>query len=164
MSGLNRMWQTAALAAMLLAGTGCGGPPGVAPEGSACMPPPFSLSSDTIAAGGSLTVKAADATCDPRYGTNAQIHIEIVDGSGEKILETVAPMNDAGGFSATVNVPDSAVPGQVAVNAYPLNLDWCDDTGRNNRISNQGAVSGDAATGIERVSCVMPSEPLTIEP
>ena len=64
-------------------------------------------------------------------------------------------MNDAGGFSATVEVPASAVPGAGMVSAYPYNLDWCDDTGRNNRVG---------AMEIQRISCVMPSEPLQIEP
>ncbi|AIY02852.1 hypothetical protein ART_3253 [Arthrobacter sp. PAMC 25486] len=127
------------------------------------MPPPFSISADTIRPGGNLTVKADDADCDPRYGADAQILLEITDGSGEKVVDTLAPMNDAGGFSAAVKVPDSAVPGQGAVNAYPWNLDWCDDTGRNNRMGNPG-VGADAAPDIELASCTLPSKPLTIEP
>lgn len=140
-----------------LAGTACGGPPGSAPMGSGCMPPPFALSPATAHPGGSITVTADDSDCDPRYGDNAQIQLEVFDGSGAKVGEALAPMNDAGGFSATVDLPAGAVPGEGMVSTYPYNLDWCDDTGRNNRV-------GAAATDLERASCVLPTEPLHIEP
>lgn len=42
--------------------------------------------------------------------------------------------------------------------AYPYNVDWCDDMGRNNRVGALGAKE------ITLVSCVMPSMPLRIEP
>jgi hypothetical protein len=38
----------------------------------------------------------------------------------------------------------------------PYNIDWCDDTGRNNR------VAGAADVRLERVSCVVPMKPLTV--
>lgn len=123
-----------------------------------CMPPKFSLSQDAASPGGSITVSAADASCDPRYGENAQIQVEVMDGSGVKIVDELAPMNDAGGFSVQVEIPASAVPGPGSVSAYPYDLDWCDDTGKNNRV---GAVGGQDIT---LVSCVMPSKPLQIEP
>ncbi|MGP9501534.1 hypothetical protein ACT3TS_04890 [Specibacter sp. AOP5-B1-6] len=63
----------------------------------------------------------------------------------------------AGGFSAAVNVPAGAVAGEGMVSAYPYNLDWCDDTGRNNRV-------GADAADFERASCVLPTQPLRIEP
>lgn len=151
-----------AAAAALLTGaafTGCSGPPGTAPMGSGCMPPPFSLSTETARPGASLTVQAKDATCNPRYGDNAQIHIEVLDSSGTKILELQAPMNDAGGFSTDLLLPETAVPGQAMVSAEPYNLDWCDDTGRNNRV---GAPASPGVLEIQRVSCVLPSQPLTI--
>ncbi|MHA7271611.1 hypothetical protein [Arthrobacter sp. HLT1-20] len=72
---------------------------------------------------------------------------------GTKIVELLAPMNDAGGFSMSVNLPVDAVPGEGMVAAYPYDLDWCDDTGRNNRVG---------AQEITRVSCAMPSKPLQI--
>ena len=158
---VHKIWSMAAAAALLtgLAVTGCSGPPGMAPAGSACMPPPFSLSAAAASPGGSLTVQAKDATCNPRYGDNAQIHIEVLDSTGTKILELQAPMNDAGGFSTDLLLPETAVPGEAMVTAYPYNLDWCDDTGRNNRV---GAPSNSGAQEIQRVSCVMPSQPLTI--
>lgn len=141
-----------------LAGAGCSSPPGPAPLGSGCLPPPFSITPATAKAGGSITVTADDAGCNPRYGDNAQIQLEVYDGSGAKVLETLAPMNDGGGFSARVDLPAAAVPGQGMVAAYAYNLDWCDDTGRNNRVGALGAQE------IKRVSCVLPSEPLQIAP
>ncbi|MEO6529521.1 MAG: hypothetical protein ABI563_00840 [Specibacter sp.] len=141
-----------------LAGAGCSGPPGPAPLGSGCFPPPFSITPATAKPGSSITVTADDASCNPRYGDKAQIQLEVYDGSGAKVLETLVPMNDDGGFSASVELPAAAVPGKGMVAAYPYNLDWCDDTGRNNRV---GALEGQE---IKRVSCVLPSEPLQIEP
>lgn len=131
--------------------------------GSGCMPPPFTLSSDSVRAGGSLTVGAKDATCNPRYGADARIQLEITDGSGEKVVKLLAPMNDAGGFGAVLTVPEGAAPGRGAVAAQPYNVDWCDDTGRNNRLGGNGTAGPDAGE-IQRVSCVLPSQPLTIEP
>lgn len=146
---------TGVLVSILLAGAGlasCSQPGDTQP----CMPPQFSLSKDTAGPGESITVKAPDATCNPRYGGNAQIQLEVYDGSGAKIVDALAPMNDAGGFSTALDLPATAVPGQGMVTAYPYNLDWCDDTGRNNRVGRA------AATDVERVSCVMPSVPLII--
>lgn len=152
-----RLARWAAVAATVLAGAGLVSCSQIF-ESQPCMPPQFSLSQDTVSPGGSVTVSAEDASCDPRYGDNAQIQVEVVDGSGAKIVETLAPMNDAGGFSAAITLPAAAVPGLVTVTAYPYNLDWCDDTGKNNRVGRA------APSGIERASCVMPSEPLTITP
>lgn len=156
---LNGLRTTAVLAAVFagLAGPGCSGPPGTAPLGSGCLPPPFALSPATAHPGGSISVTADDADCDPRYGNTAQIQLEVFDGSGTKVGEALAPMNDAGGFSAAVELPVGAVPGEGMVSAYPYNLDWCDDTGRNNRV-------GATTTDVQRVSCVLPTQPLRIEP
>ncbi len=155
----------ALLLAAILAGltTACGSP-GAAPFGTGCMPPSFSLDAESARAGGPITVSAPDATCDPRYGGDAQIQVEVMDGSGSKVMETLAAMNDAGGFSLTVNLPETAVPGEGAVVAYPFGVDWCDDTGRNNRLSTPAGVGTTAEVGIQRVSCVMPTQPLLIEP
>lgn len=160
---MRKVYSMAAAAALFTgaAVTGCSGPPWTAPMGSACMPPPFSLSAETAQPGGSFTVQANDATCNPRYGDSAQIHIEVLDSSGTKILELQAPMNDAGGFRTDLLLPETAVPGQAVVSAYPYNLDWCDDTGRNNRV---GAPPNSGALEIQRVSCVMPSQSIMITP
>ncbi|MDD0859997.1 hypothetical protein NHF46_24545 [Arthrobacter alpinus] len=109
---MRKMWSMAAAAALLTgaAFTACSGPPGTAPMGSGCMPPPFSLSTETAKPGASLTVQAKDATCNPTYGDNAQIHIEVLDSSGTKILELQAPMNDAGGFSTDLLLPKRPSP------------------------------------------------------
>ena len=54
-------------------------------------------------------------------------------------------------------VPTWTAAGESALTAMPFNIDWCDDTGRNNRAAGAGA-----AEGFERVSCVIPQKPLTI--
>ncbi|WP_243400013.1 hypothetical protein [Arthrobacter glacialis] len=123
-----------------------------------CLPPSFSLSPATAKSGASITVAADDASCNPRYGENAQIQVEVYDGSGAKVLETLAPMNDAGAFSVSLDLPTDAVPGEGMVAAYPYNVDWCDDMGRNNRVGALGAQE------ITLVSCAIPSMPLRIEP
>lgn len=69
-------------------------------------------------------------------------------------------MNDAGAFSSELVIPETAVPGQAMVSAYPYNVDWCDDTGKNNRV---GAPESSGALEIQRISCVMPSQPLAAE-
>lgn len=166
----SRTWPAVLLVLLLTitTGTGCAGTAETAPSSSGCMPPPFSLSTDNVKAGGSLTVTASDTDCEPRYGDNAQIQLEIVDGSGAKILDVRAPMNDAGGFSTDVIVPESAVPGQGTVSAYPFNLDWCDDTGRNNRLNTPAGTGRkdlplELPSEIQLASCAMRALPLTIE-
>lgn len=59
------------------------------------------------------------------------------------------------GFTYSFNIPAQATPGEVAVEAYPHNIDWCDDTGKNNRVS-------DAEIPLVRASCAARIEPLTI--
>lgn len=51
--------------------------------------------------------------------------------------------------------PNAQVPGVMAVKAEPYGVDWCDDTGTNNR-ANQGEAE------LERASCAEPMKPLTI--
>lgn len=103
-----------------------------------------------------VTVQASDADCNPRYGHNALIHVSVTDAAGTQVVNATAPMNDAGGFNYTFAVPPQAAPGTAAVEAFPHNIDWCDDTGRNNRVAD-----GAAAT-LERVSCAIPMETLSI--
>lgn len=146
-----------------LVATGCGAFVGTRGD-SGCMPPPFSLSTDTARPGEAITVSADDATCNPRYGDDARIQLEIMDASGSKVVDTTAPMNDAGGFSTVVVLPETAVPGQGSVSAYPYNLDWCDDTGKNNRVHGAARVGHGGSSEILRVSCVMPTRPLTVAP
>lgn len=64
-------------------------------------------------------------------------------------------MADAGGFSAEVEVPLQSARGVMAVNAIPYGVDWCDDTGKNNRV-------GRGELPLERASCVLPTKPLNI--
>jgi len=57
-------------------------------------------------------------------------------------------------------VPAGMKPGKAGVTAVPHQLDWCDDTGRNNRLEGEGAVDA----GITSASCVIPVVPLVIRP
>ena len=102
-----------------------------------------------------MTVTAPEAVCDPRYGANARIQVIVTDKSGIEVIDATAPMTDAGGFTYTFRVPAQVAVGEAAVTAMPYNIDWCDDTGRNNR------VRGEPMT-LERVSCATPVEPLNI--
>ena len=142
----------AGLSGSCIALTGCSTfGPGAPP----CMPPTHSVSPSTVEIGETVTVHAQDVECDPRYGGSAEIQVIVTDSLGRKIIDTTAPMNDAGGFSYSFEVPEEAATGKAAVEAYPHNVDWCDDTGRNNRVS-------EADVSLQRVSCAARIEPLTI--
>lgn len=121
-----------------------------------CFPPPYSVMPAAARPGESVTVQAQDAGCNPRYGANARIHISVTDSSDAKVINTTSAMSDGGGFTYTFVVPARAAKGQATVTAVPYNIDWCDDTGRNNR------VAGAAVVLLQRASCVMPVKPLTI--
>ena len=106
-----------------------------------------------------MSVTAPDAGCDPRYGEDARIQVTMTDASGAKVLDATSPMNDAGGFAYSFNVPANSAPGAATVTAMPYNIDWCDDTGRNNRADGSAG-----AGGLTRASCVQPVRILTIVP
>ncbi|TDK28313.1 hypothetical protein E2F48_03435 [Arthrobacter crusticola] len=101
-----------------------------------------------------VTVAAPEADCNPRYGKNARIQVVIADERGVEIISTTAPMTDAGAFTFTFRVPAQMAVGEAAVTATPHKVDWCDDTGTNNRV--QGAAD------LERASCAERRKPLTI--
>lgn len=101
-----------------------------------------------------VTVEAPPADCDPRYGTNAQIQVSVTDNSGAEVINTTAPMTDSGEFTYTFTVPADVAAGEAAVTAMPHDIDWCDDTGRNNR--------AEGTTNFIRAACAMPVETLTI--
>lgn len=142
---------------LLLAGTAMTACSGSWMGPPACMPPKFSVTPSEAAPGATITVAAPDATCDPRYGHNASISIAVLDSSGQTVLNTTAPMRDAGSFSITFPLPNAVVPGKGLVSAYPKDIDWCDDTGRNNRA--QGG-----PTTLSRASCAMPAESISVLP
>ncbi|MBT2515446.1 hypothetical protein J7E82_18415 [Arthrobacter sp. ISL-30] len=102
-----------------------------------------------------MTVQASDAGCDPRYGENALIRVTVTDATGTKVIDTTAPMNDAGGFIFTFDAPSQTAVGEAAVEALPHNVDWCDDTGRNNRVHG-------APITLERTLCAARIETLSI--
>jgi hypothetical protein len=108
--------------------------------------------------GQNVVVTAPDADCDPRYGKNARIHVTVTDAAGTRVLDETAPMHDGGGFTYTFDVPPGTARGSAWVSAMPHNLDWCDDTGRNNR------VAASPSDSLDRASCVEPVRSLTITP
>ncbi len=120
-----------------------------------CMPPEYRVNPSSAKPGEAVTVSAPDATCNPRYGSNAQIRIVFTDAMGVEVLNTTAPMTDKGGFAFTTEVPTPTAAGEVAVYAAPEGVDWCDDTGTNNR-------AGSGEDELEMASCAKPMKPLTI--
>ncbi|WP_318241915.1 hypothetical protein [Arthrobacter pullicola] len=102
-------------------------------------------------------MSASDSECNPRYGQDASIKITVTDSAGNQVIDTTAPMNDAGGFTYTFNVPANTATGAGSISAYPHGIDWCDDTGRNNRARAETRT-------FTRVSCVMPQVSLTVLP
>jgi len=138
----------AVFAALLLAGTGWTACSRSMVSQQPCLPPPFSVSAATAMPGGTVTVAAADSRCNPRYGESAQVQVTLRDSTGKEIVKELAPMSDKGGFSFELHIPAKAAPGPATVESYPYNVDWCDDTGRNNRVG-----QGDPGAEIERTSC-----------
>lgn len=133
--------------------SGCGVSPGNGEP--PCLPPAYSVTPPSAKAGDTVTVQAPDADCNPRYGKDARIQVTLTDAAGMKVIETTAPMTDAGAFTYTFVVPSTAAAGAAAVEAVPYGVDWCDDTGRNNRADGTGAT-------LERTSCAARTEPLNI--
>lgn len=132
--------------------------PGCSPavrDAPPCMPPTYTVNPSVARVGDTVTIEAPDSDCDPRYGQGARIQVTVTDAVGRRILRTTAPMSDAGGFAYSFDVPPHARPGRASVEAYPYGVDWCDDTGRNNRVS-------DAEVSLLRASCVARLEPLMI--
>lgn len=143
---------TASATGGMAALAGCSPAPWGAPP---CMPPDYSVSPSTVESGDTVSVQAQDSDCDPRYGKNAKIQVTVTDSEGITLLRTTAPMSDAGGFKYSFEVPQGAAPGPAAVEAYPYGVDWCDDTGQNNRVSG-------ADPSIARASCAARIEELSI--
>jgi hypothetical protein len=146
-------WILAVLLAVFLAmsAAGCSPSLGSLP----CMPPEYNVTPSSAKLGEVVTVSALDATCNPRYGGNAQVRIVFTDATGVEVLNTTAPMSDKGGFAFTTEVPLRAAVGEVAVYAAPEGVDWCDDTGKNNR-------AGPGEAELEMASCAKPMKPLNI--
>lgn len=150
------------VAALLLGPTGCGNGAGGLLKPSGCMPPPYTISPERVEAGGTVGISAGDADCDPSYGDSAQVEIIIMTSGSERVLRTLAPLKDAGGFSAEVVVPADAEPGDYLVSAYPYAVDWCGDTGGNNRLSQGGGRTD--TVGLVRASCAATGVPLVVLP
>ncbi|MGC0239542.1 hypothetical protein [Arthrobacter sp. SD76] len=124
------------------------------PHEPPCFPPAYSVSPASAKPGDAVTVSAPGADCNPRYGSNAQIQVTVTDETDSKVIDTTAPMTDSGEFTYTFIVPAEIAVGEARVTAMPYNIDWCDDTGRNNRAA--------GTLQFELASCAMPEEQLTI--
>jgi hypothetical protein len=120
-----------------------------------CMPPEFSVSPAAAKPGDQVTVSAPDTTCVARYGADARVQVELLDPYGSTVLEELAPMTDDGGFTFVFTVPAGVAPGKAGVTAYPYGVDWCDDTGVNNRV-------GAGPQAMVRVACAQRLVPLVI--
>lgn len=120
-----------------------------------CMPPAYTVTPSEVKPGDQVTVSAPDTTCGARYGRDAQVQVTVRDAARAVVLEELAPMTDDGGFTFVFTVPPATAPGEAAVMAYPYNLDWCDDTGVNNR-------AGSGPQTLVLVSCAERSVPLVI--
>jgi len=119
-----------------------------------CFPPDYAVSPSSAKPGDTVTVQAEDARCNPRYGQDALIQVTVTDAAGLNVIKETAPMNDAGGFTFRFVLPQQATSGEASVEAVPYDLDWCDDTGRNNRVAHP--------SGMQRASCAARTEPLTV--
>ncbi len=119
-----------------------------------CMPPGYMLDSLVVAPGGTLRVSAPAATCNPRYGEAARVRIDLVDARQEVLLSELAPMSDDGSFSHVLDIPATLKPGTYGISAAPDSVDWCDDTGHNNRVENPGF--GDSGLSAVRAACATP--------
>ena len=143
----------AAIGAVMVAGaTGCSSTWGKPPP---CLPPDYTVTPTMASAGETVTVAALDAACDPRYGDSAQVAVRVTDAAGLVALNGTAPMADAGSFTYRFVVPAGMSAGEAFVTAYPHDLDWCDDTGVNNR------AAGGVLT-LQRVSCAERVVPFTV--
>ncbi|HJX76900.1 hypothetical protein [Glutamicibacter sp.] len=150
--GIRGFCAGVALQGMLSAGlTSCLGTPRTS---TACMPPDYSVAPNSAARGETVRVTAPEATCNPRYGQDAQVEITVTEAHGKDVIHLIVPMEDTGKFSSTFVVPSGTSAGDASVVAVPYGVDWCDDTGRNNRVA--------GALQVVRTSCVLPSEPLGI--
>jgi hypothetical protein len=143
---------------LLLAGLAACSRPGPF-DAPPCFPPAYTVTPERAQLGQNVNVTAPDADCDPRYGEHARIHVTVTDAAGTKVLDATSAMNDAGGFTYTFIVPVNSAAGAATVTAMPYNIDWCDDTGRNNRAGGSGQ-----ARELTRVSCAQPVRILTITP
>ena len=150
-----RLRAGAAVIAAALAVSGLGGCRDVfAPP--PCMPPVYTVTPSEAEPGDRVTVSAPDTACDARYGRDGQVKVTVRDAAGAEVLDGLGPMTDDGGFSFVFTVPLAAAPGQAAVVAYPYNVDWCDDTGVNNRAA--------GPQSLVLASCAEPMVPLVILP
>ncbi|MDP5228703.1 MULTISPECIES: hypothetical protein [Arthrobacter] len=126
------------------------------PPPAPCEPPAYHLQADHVRAGADVVVEAPDASCDPRYGHNAQVEVRLLDANQHQLTRVLAPMNDAGGFSARMTLPQSLAPGVYLVSATPYELGTCFDT--NHRAGREDGRD----EAIVPASCAEPVKLLTV--
>lgn len=150
-AGMRPVAAFLAVALMALGVSGCRDVAGPPP----CMPPAYTVTPSEAKPGDEVTVSAPDTTCDARYGQGARIQVTFTDAAAVTVLEELAPMTDDGGFTFAFTVPAAAAAGEGGVSAVPYGLDWCDDTGVNNR-------AGAGPQTLVLVSCAERMVPLVV--
>ena len=119
-----------------------------------CMPPGYMLGSLVVAPGRDIA----------RFGSGSHVQSapwrgsKSTDRSGrrpqEVLLSELAPMSDEGSFSHVLDIPATLKPGSYGSSAAPDSVDWCDDTGHNNRVENPGF--RDSGLSAVRAACATP--------
>jgi hypothetical protein len=87
------------------------------PTSVPCMPPAYTLDSPVSAPGGTLGISAPGATCNPGYGKDAVVRIELVENRQQDVLTELAPMSDAGAFTYDLRLPGGTKPGAYGITA-----------------------------------------------
>ena len=126
------------------------------PPGPPCGPPDYHLQTDHVRAGTDVVVEAPDATCDPHYGHDARVEVRLLDAAHRPLARILAPMNDAGGFSAQLALPQNLTPGEYLVSATPYGIDTCFDT------NHRGGAERTAGPAVVLAACTEPVKPLTV--
>lgn len=119
---------------------------------SRCEQPDWIFSPAAVAPGTTVAIRASNAVdCDPRYGRDAEIQIDLSDGRSTPLLSIRAPMSSEGAFEAELVIPEDTKPGDYFVSAIPHDIDNCFDT------------NARSSETIARASCAAPLKPLTIQ-
>lgn len=142
------------LSVSTLVSSGCG----IKVSTPQCRPPAFTVTPNTVKPGDTVKVQADDATCDPKYGQNAQVQVWFVDASDIPREPQLGPMNSRGGFELDLKIPLTAIPGQANVSALPYNF----DCGDGESSDGEGGKSQNLGGAVASASCGSILVPLTI--
>jgi hypothetical protein len=95
-------------------------------SGSSCKPEPLEVSTEVVSPGDSITISSPKAACvlDPRtYRISLVSQVDFRKIVDEPISVAVGP---DGSFSKSIEIPDAATPGDVAVVIEGSVRDECD--------------------------------------